>query len=206
MRPLFKQEAKSMAETREISRKDVFTTGEVADICKVSQQTIIRCFDSGKLQGFRVPGSRFRRIPRESLIQFMKDNDIPLELLETGKRRLLIVDDDQAIVEMLQDVLIRDGRFEVKATNTGYEAGILTQSFNPDLILLDYLLPDINGNIVCRTIRENSAFSHIKVIFVSGVINPDEVEQLMKSGANDFIKKPFDVEKLIKRICELLNV
>jgi two-component system, OmpR family, response regulator len=195
-----------MAEVKEYAGKQVFTTGEVAEICKVSQQTIIRCFDSGKLQGFRVPGSKFRRIPRESLMEFMKDNDIPLDLLDSGKRRILVVDDDPAIVEILQDVLERDGRFEVKVTNTGYEAGILTQSFNPDLLLLDYLLPDINGNIVCKTIRENSAFSHMKIIFVSGVVNPDEVEQLMKSGADDFIKKPFDVEKLIARIGELLQI
>jgi len=195
-----------MVDKREYTNKQVFTTGEVAEICNVSQQTIIRCFDSGKLQGFRVPGSKFRRIPREALMQFMKENDIPLDLLDSGKRKILIVDDDPAITEMLQDVLERDGRFEVKATNTGYEAGILTQSFNPDLILLDYLLPDINGNIVCKTIRENSAFSHMKIIFVSGVVNPDEVEQLIKSGADDFIKKPFDVEKLISRITELLNI
>jgi two-component system, OmpR family, response regulator len=195
-----------MAEAREYSTKQVFTTGEVAEICKVSQQTIIRCFDSGKLQGFRVPGSKFRRIPREALMEFMKENEIPLDLLDSGKRRILVVDDDPSIVEILQDVLERDGRFEVKATTTGYEAGILTQSFNPDLLLLDYLLPDINGNIVCKTIRENSAFSHMKIVFVSGVVNPDEVEQLMKVGADDFIKKPFDVEKLIARIAELLGI
>jgi len=192
-----------MAE-RDYSGKQVFTTGEVAEICKVSQQTIIRCFDSGKLQGFRVPGSKFRRIPRESLVQFMKENDITLDLLETGKKRILIVDDDPAIVEMLQDVLVRDGRFDVRSTSTGYEAGILTQAFNPDLILLDYLLPDINGNVVCRTIRDNSQFSDVRVIFVSGVVNPDEVEQIMKAGADDFIQKPFNVEKLIDRISELL--
>jgi len=195
-----------MTEKREYIDKQVFTTGEVAEICKVSQQTIIRCFDSGKLQGFRVPGSKFRRIPREALVEFMKENDIPLDLLDTGKRRILIVDDDPAIVDILVDVLERDGRFEVKATSTGYEAGILTQSFNPDLILLDFLLPDINGNIVCKTIRENAAFSHMKIIFVSGVVNPDEVEQLMKAGADDFIKKPFDLDKIIVRIEELLSL
>ena len=195
-----------MADAREYSGKQVFTTGEVADICKVSQQTIIRCFDSGKLQGFRVPGSKFRRIPREALIQFMKENEIPLDHLDSGKRRVLVVDDDPAIMEMLVDVLERDGRFEVKATNTGYEAGIFTQSFNPDLILLDYLLPDINGNVVCKTIRENPVFSHMKIVFVSGVVNPDEVEQLIKVGADDFIKKPFDLEKLISRISELLQI
>src|SRR5215467_10685231 len=74
--------------------KTVFTTGEAAKICKVSQQTIIRCFDNGQLKGFRVPGSRFRRIPREALYKFMKDNSIPTDALESGKRKVLLVDDD----------------------------------------------------------------------------------------------------------------
>src|ERR1700712_4394674 len=74
--------------------KTVFTTGEAAEICKVSQQTIIRCFDSGRLKGFRVPGSRFLRIPRDALIQFMKENGIPPDSLDNGKTKVLVVDDD----------------------------------------------------------------------------------------------------------------
>src|SRR5271166_5975295 len=85
--------------------KTVYTTGEAAKICKVSQQTIIRCFDSGQLKGFRVPGSRFRRIPRDSLFRFMKDNNIPTDALESGRRRILIVDDDAELVELIIDVL-----------------------------------------------------------------------------------------------------
>src|SRR5512136_2897770 len=110
--------------------KQVFTTGEVADICKLSQQTVIRCFDSGRLQGYRVPGSRFRRIPREALIQFMKEHNIPLDQLETGKMRVLVVDDDPAIVEMLVEVLERDGRFEVETAVTGFDAGLKTRAFH----------------------------------------------------------------------------
>ncbi len=75
--------------------KTVFTTGEAAKICKVSQQTIIRCFDSGQLKGFRVPGSRFRRIPRDQLYAFMRDNGIPTDALDSGKRKILVEDDDQ---------------------------------------------------------------------------------------------------------------
>ena len=126
--------------------KTVFTTGEAAEICKVSQQTIIRCFDSGRLKGFRVPGSRFRRIPREALVQFMKDNGIP-----------------------------------------------------PDSL-------DINGNVVCATIRKNPNFQHIKIIIVSGVVNQDEINELLKAGADEFVKKPFNIEKLIERVGELLAV
>jgi two-component system, OmpR family, response regulator len=186
--------------------KTVFTTGEAAEICKVSQQTIIRCFDSGRLKGFRVPGSRFRRIPRDALLAFMRDNGIPPDALESGKTRVLVVDDDPEIVELFVDVLERDGRFEVRTASTGYDAGILTHEFQPDLIILDYMLPDINGNVVCRTIRQNPAFEHVKIIIVSGVVNQDEINDLLRSGADDFVKKPFNIEKLIERVGELLAV
>ena len=186
--------------------KTVFTTGEVAEICKISQQTVIRCFDNGRLRGFRVPGSKFRRIPRDALISFMKSNNIPLENLDSGKKRVLIVDDDPAIVEMLQDLLTRDGRFEVKSAANGFDAGALTQEFRPDILLLDFMLPDINGNVVCQRIRKDPNLSGTKIIIVSGAISEAEIEGLRASGVDDFIKKPFDVDKLISRMVELLSV
>lgn len=186
--------------------KDLFTTGEAAEVCKVSQQTIIRCFDAGRLEGFRVPGSKFRRIPRQSLIKFMKDNNIPLDAVDSGKRKVLIVDDDAEIVELLVDVLTRDGRFEPKTASSGYEAGIATQRFRPDVILLDYMLPDVNGNVVCQTIRRNPEFENIKIIIVSGVVKQDEIEQLLKSGAEGFIRKPFDVAELTGKITAVLKM
>ncbi len=186
--------------------KSVYTTGEVAEICKVSQQTVIRCFDSGKLRGFRVPGSRFRRIPRESLLQFMKENAIPLDNLESGKKRILAVDDDEAILEMLVELLERDGRFEVRVARGGYEAGMMTQQFQPDAIVLDYKLPDIDGNRVCRTIRANPSFANTKIIIISGVADPDEIAELRQAGADDFLKKPFQIDELIARLLQLVQV
>ena len=197
------QERRVMADFR---NKTVFTTGEVAQICKVSQQTVIRCFDSGRLHGFRVPGSRFRRIPREALIAFMKGNQIPLDQLESGKKRVLVVDDDEAIVEMFNELLERDGRFEVKTAASGYDAGILTEQFRPDVMLLDFKLPDINGNVVCRTIRANPNYGHMYIIILSGVADPDEVNELLSAGANEFIRKPFDINAVIGRIAQMLKV
>ena len=186
--------------------KSVYTTGEVAQICKVSQQTVIRCFDSGRLKGFRVPGSRFRRIPRESLVSFMKNNQIPLDQLDTGRKRVLVVDDDEAIVEMFTDLLDRDGRFDVKTCSTGYDAGILTEAFRPDVILLDFKLPDVNGNAVCKSIRSQPKYEHIRIIIISGVADPDEVEQLRAAGADDFIRKPFDINEVIARVADFVGV
>ena len=184
--------------------KTVFTTGEVASICNISQQTVIRCFDSGRLRGFRVPGSKFRRIPREALIQFMKENGIPLDRLDMGKKRVLVVDDDRAIVEMLVELLERDGRFEVQTAVTGFDAGLRTKEFRPDIIVLDYMLPDINGNVVIRTIRDDSSLQDVKIIIVSGVVNRADVQDLLDCGADDFLQKPFSIEQLVRRITELV--
>lgn len=186
--------------------KELFTTGEAAAICKVSQQTIIRCFDSGRLQGFHVPGSKFRRIPRRNLIRFMKENNIPLDNIDSGKKKVLIVDDDAEIVELVVDVLVRDGRFETRTAASGYDAGIQTEQFRPNLILLDYMLPDVNGNVVCQTIRKNPEFEDIKIIIVSGVVKQDEIELLLKSGAEDFIKKPFSIVELTDKITAVLQL
>ena len=136
----------------------------------------------------------------------MKDNNIPPDALDNGKQKVLVVDDDPEIVELFVDVLERDGRFEVKTANTGYDAGILTHEFLPDLVILDYMLPDINGNVVCQTIRKNPNFEHMKIVIVSGVVNQDEINELLRSGADEFVKKPFNIEKLIERIGELLTV
>lgn len=186
--------------------KDLFTTGEAAEICRVSQQTIIRCFDSGRLRGFRVPGSKFRRIPRQNLIKFMRDNSIPLDNLDSGKKKVLVVDDDAEIVELIGDILTRDGRFEIRTASSGYEAGMATQQFHPDLILLDYMLPDVNGNVVCQTIRSNPEFENTRIIIVSGVIKQEEIDQLLKSGAQDFLKKPFSISELTEKVDLALQV
>jgi len=197
---------KSGPNMRTISQKEVFTTGEAAVLCNVSQQTIIRCFDNGRLNGFRVPGSRFRRIPRAELVRFMRKNDIPLDSLKEGKPRILIVDDDAGIVELFTDVFSRDDRYQIKTAGTGYDAGLLTESFKPDLIILDYMLPDINGNVVCQRIREQEKFADTKIIIVSGVINQDDIDELMSAGADEFIKKPFNISELRKRIDQFLKV
>ena len=158
--------------------KTVYTTGEVAQICNISQQTVIRCFDNGRLGGFKVPGSDHRRIPRDLLLQF----------------------------EMLVDLLTHDGRFEVRAATTGFDAGAITQEFRPDLMILDYMLPDINGNKVCERVRNDPELASMKIIIVSGAVDQSEIDGLVAVGADEFIKKPFDMEHLVSRMAALLRV
>lgn len=186
--------------------KTVFTTGEAARICKVSQQTIIRCFDSGQLRGFRVPGSKFRRIPRESLIRFMKEHGIPTDAFESGRRRILIVDDDPGIVELLTDVLTESGKFECRAVNNGFEAGKQANEYHPDLIILDIMLPDINGKAVCEAIRRDQNLSDIRIICISGMVEEDKITELTAAGADAFMHKPLDIDSLKTKISTLLDM
>lgn len=186
--------------------KTVFTTGEAAKICKVSQQTIIRCFDSGQLKGFRVPGSRFRRIPRDVLYKFMRENSIPTDALESGKRKALIVDDDEDLVDLIKDVLDSDGRFEVRTANNGFDAGMMVKEYHPDIIVLDVMLPDINGKEVCQRVRHDSTLDDCRIICISGMVEQDKIADLKASGADDFMQKPFEIEKLVEQICKLLDV
>src|SRR5882757_6400802 len=171
--------------------KTVFTTGEAAKICKVSQQTIIRCFDNGQLKGFRVPGSKFRRIPREALYRFMKDNGIPTDALESGKRKVLVVDDDPDIVDII---------------TTGLDAGMMVKEYRPDMIVLDVMLPDINGKEVCHRVRSDQALEDVRILCISGMVEDDKIADLKLSGADDFLHKPFEIEQLIDRICSLLEI
>ncbi len=189
------------------AEKRIFTTGEAADVCKVSQQTIIRCFDSGRLGGFRVPGSKFRRIPRADLIKFMRENEIPVDVLDPKTaKRVLVVDDDPQILEVFTDLLGKDPRFEVRTCRTGYEAGMLTEAFRPHVIVLDYMLPDVNGNIVCRRLRERDEFASTRIIFVSGVVAQEEINKLLEAGADDFVRKPFDIRAFMSKIEKLVGV
>jgi len=189
-----------------IFNKTVFTTGEAAKICNVSQQTIIRCFDSGQLEGFRVPGSKFRRIPRAALYKFMKKNNIPTEKLDMGKRKILIVDDDPAVVDLLVDVIGADARFDTRVTSNGFEAGKLAVEYHPNLIVLDVMLPDINGKSVCELIRNDPTLTDIRIICISGMVEEDKIEDLKQAGADDFLQKPLDVDELMRRVCKLLDI
>jgi len=188
-----------------LRHKTVFTTGEAADICGLSQQTIIRCFDSGQLGGFRVPGSKFRRIPRDKLIQFMTDHGIPLDALESDKIKVLVVDDDPDVVDVFVEVLGADPRFEVQTASTGFDAGVSANKMRPDIMVLDYLLPDINGNAVCKTIRQSDDLRHMRILIISGVVKSEEVDGLLAAGADAFIRKPFNIDAVVERIMDLVR-
>src|SRR5205085_5724336 len=105
--------------------KKVFTTGQVAKICKVAPRTVSKWFDSGRLRGYRIPGSQDRRIPREHLIKFLKEHGMPLgELEEEGWHKILIIGAEKLFIDRIREMLPEDENFKYELANSGFEAGI----------------------------------------------------------------------------------
>jgi len=157
--------------------KSIFTTGEAAEICGVSQQTIIRCFDSGRLKGFKVPGSKFRRIPRAALIEFMKEHNIPVDELESGKPKVLVVGSDCPPLTKG-----KESAYEIKSARSGYEAGLLTHKFSPDVILVGVLDSDSEPVAICKAVRQSPELKHIRIV-VSGRAAGKHTTELRETGA-----------------------
>src|SRR6056297_329873 len=98
--------------------KNVLTTGDVAKICNVAPRTVSKWFDSGELKGYRIPGSKDRRIPLAELKRFMKSHNIPTDSLAPGKLRVLVVDDDIERSQELAEQLAEKGDYEVESANS----------------------------------------------------------------------------------------
>ncbi len=186
--------------------KDVLTTGEVAKICSVAPRTVSKWFDSGALHGYRIPGSKDRRIPLNQLIRFMKHHGMPLNGLMTGSSRVLIVDDEQDIVEVLEKILEDEAKYEVEVAKGGFAAGITADKFRPHVILIDMHLRDIDGREVAKQVKNNPDLQLTKVIAMSGKMPEEEAKGLMAVGFDGFLRKPFHVRQVIEAIEDAMAV
>jgi excisionase family DNA binding protein len=187
--------------------KDVLTTGEVAKICKVAPRTVTKWFDSGQLRGYRIPGSKDRRIPINQLMRFMKLNNIPLEgILNFTKTRVLIVDDEVEIVDMLQTLLSREVNYEVQSCVNGFQAGILAEKQKPHVILLDIHLGAVSGQEVCKAVRLNPDLQMTKVVAMSGQVADEEAKALLQQGFDGYLKKPFTIQQVVQTIEDAVAV
>ncbi|MCC7145189.1 MAG: response regulator [Phycisphaeraceae bacterium] len=187
-------------------QKDILTTGEVAKICNVAPRTVSKWFDSGQLRGYRIPGSKDRRIPLNSLIRFMKAHNIPMDGLQSGRNRVLIVDDESEIVEVLQKVLTEQANYEIKTAHSGFAAGLECEKFRPHVILVDMHLGDLDGHEVLRLVRDNPDLQLTKVIAMSGKLTDGQAQQLLHAGFDGYLKKPFHVRQVIEAIEEATAV
>lgn len=180
--------------------KKVFTTGEVARICSVAPRTVSKWFDSGQLRGYRIPGSKDRRIPANHLLRFMRAHGMPMDGLETGSTRLLVVDQDTQFFEALAAKLGSYNGFEVTFANSTFEAGMIANETLPHALLLDIGLSDVKPLSVGRFVRSSSDLSDTCLIGTACGLTEAQGQELLQAGFDGYLAKPFEVQDLVKLI------
>jgi len=177
----------------------VFTTGQVAKICKVAPRTVSKWFDSGRLKGYRVPGSQDRRIPREYLIKFLKEHGMPLgDVEEDAYAKVLLVSHDDALVTALRKELSKRPEFKFVSSRNGFDAGIDAETFHPDCMIVDFSVDKIDGLQICQHVRKHDALKDAILI----AIVPDDRVAIAhdRTVVDESFKKPFDLQLLVERL------
>jgi excisionase family DNA binding protein len=186
--------------------KEVLTTGEVAKICNVAPRTVSKWFDSGSLKGYRIPGSRDRRIPSAELMKFMRAHGIPLEGLSSGRTRVLIVDGEKDVVETLQKILTEQTSYEVRASTSAFSAGMECERFKPHVVLLDIHIADADAKAFADSVRKNEQLQFTKIVAMSGKLTDGQSQSLRAQGYDAFLKKPFQVRQVVEAIEAATNL
>ncbi len=176
--------------------KDILTTGDVARLCRVTIRTVIKWYEQGRLPGYRLPGSRDRRFTRIAVESFMRDNEIPIDLLDVKRPRVLVVDDDDGVRTMIARYLTSLGVLEVETAGSGWDAGLKTASWRPRVLLLDFQLGDTTGDKVLTTIRATEGVPQPAIIVMSAHLEQEQADELMENGADAFLPKPFELVTL----------
>ena len=186
-------------------RKDVLTTGQVAQICNVAPRTVTKWFDSGKLRGYRIPGSKDRRIPFNELIRFMKTHSIPTDSIEKGAIRILVIDSDHIQASRLAQSLLDKGSFDIQTASTGFDAGLLAQKFLPNIILINLLCPEIDAQQLCAHIHRQEDLKDCKIIALAGSLSQAEIQALCNKGFH--AAAPADsIENILKTIQQMYSI
>jgi len=184
-------------------RKEVLTTGEVANICHVAPRTVSKWFDTGKLRGYRIPGSRDRRIPVEQLIAFMQAHGIPMDNLDAGRCRILILQTglDEDVIEALNEV----ERYEVRMACNGFDAGVIAEQFRPHVIVL--LVDDSTEAVaLCRNIKDRPELTGTKVLAVMKEQDPIQIERLLRQGFDGCLNGSCSLRELVQEIEQATNL
>jgi len=186
--------------------KNVLTTGDVAKICNVAPRTVSKWFDNGQLKGYRIPGSKDRRIPVSELLRFMKQNNIPTAALPIGKIRVLIVDGYTNSVSALAEDLRNKADYDVQTVASSFETGVVAQKFAPHVMLINLLAEDIDAANICKSIRNDGDLQTIKIIAIANQLSDSEAAALLQRGFDGYISSPPDSTEVIKKIEETIAI
>jgi excisionase family DNA binding protein len=190
---------------------DVFTVNQASQYCRVSPQTIVNWINAGKLKAYKTAGGH-RRIEKSDLDAFLEEHGMPAfepppeeKGAQDGRKKILVVDDDAVIVETITTALEEDEHdYIVLSAKDGFEAGVQVSHFKPDLLILDIMMPDIDGYEVCRRVKTSKLTEHTKVIVLSGYLDEENYRKMREYGADRCFSKPLPLQELKKEIAQLL--
>ncbi|MBW2104250.1 MAG: response regulator [Deltaproteobacteria bacterium] len=169
---------------------------------------IINWIEAGHIKAYKTVGGH-RRINREDLETFMRKQGIPMpeKADEDGKKRILVVDDDPIIVETIVQALEEEEfDYEVISASDGFEAGLQVNHFKPHLLILDIMMPDINGYEVCRKIKETEETKDTKIIVLSAYLDEEKFKKMKEYGADLCFSKPLPLPQLRQEVARLLGL
>ena len=179
--------------------RTVFTTGMVAKICQVAPRTVSKWFDSGRLKGYRIPGSKDRRIPRANLIQFLKEHGMPLGELENDIGKTLLISPD-ASLEFALNKAMREIGLSIEVAASGFEAGGKMHEVN--CVVIDYAIGHKQVDAIVTALQGNPECLDITII---ALYQAEDHEQANRENFSESFRKPFDIYLLAERIRSLLQ-
>ena len=177
-------------------RVRTYSTFDIARMLEVVPGTVANWIDSGKLNAFTTLGGH-RRVSQKDLFAFLKKNAIPVpEFLanSSGKKKILIVEDEERFLNLAVKAFKVFKDVELLTATDGFQAGQLVEGGKPDLVVLDIMLPDINGFKVCELIKARN--KNTKVIAITGYDSEDIKKKILDAGADAYLIKPFQFKTL----------
>jgi excisionase family DNA binding protein len=189
-----------------MQQRSFYTTFEISQICGVNPTTVQNWVKAKKLKAFQTPGGH-RRIRREDLISFMKEFGMPLpDGLIQDLPTVMIADDEIDILDMLEDLMKSDnGDVRIIKAQSGVEALLMIGESKPDLLILDIMMPGMNGYEVCQKLKTNPNTQNIQIVAISGDHNPAVRERILGAGADLFFTKPLEILGFREQCFQLLE-
>ena len=180
-----------------------YTTFEAAKICHVTHHSIKNWIKQGLIKASRTPGGHYRILEKD-LDAFREQYDMfPREKGPT-KKRVMVVDDDPDALSLIERILTDEG-FELIKVSNATEVGLKAAQLSPDLILLDFLMPEINGFEVCAALRGSELTRSTPIMAVTCLTKEKDIERIFACGADEYLAKPFKVDDLLNKVRDLIG-